>query len=122
MPKITETFYILLYIEAKGKIKLLDINEAPSRSEEECVEEEDEDSPVPRKKLRLTKDQSRRLEQSFVQNQTLNPVRLLINLIIYEINHVFFKELGFETAEREGRFSNGIEIKAKASGGVVSEP
>ncbi|XP_047939349.1 homeobox-leucine zipper protein ATHB-17-like [Salvia hispanica] len=59
--------------EAKGKIKLLDINEAPSRSEEECVEEEDEDSPVPRKKLRLTKDQSRRLEQSFVQNQTLNP-------------------------------------------------
>ncbi|KAL1553654.1 homeobox-leucine zipper protein ATHB-17-like isoform X1 [Salvia divinorum] len=64
--------------EEKGKIKLLDINEAPSRSEDECVEEEDEDSPygggpVPRKKLRLTKDQSRRLEQSFLQNQALNP-------------------------------------------------
>ncbi|KAL1531933.1 Homeobox-leucine zipper protein ATHB-17 [Salvia divinorum] len=63
--------------EAKGENKLLDINEAPSRSEEECVEEEDEDGgsagPVPRKKLRLAKDQSRRLEQSFLQNQTLNP-------------------------------------------------
>nr|WGS99086.1 HD-Zip21 protein [Salvia miltiorrhiza] len=65
--------------EAKGEMKLLDMNEAPSRSEEECVEEEDEDcpygggGPIPRKKLRLTKDQSRRLEQSFLQNQALNP-------------------------------------------------
>ncbi|XP_042034905.1 homeobox-leucine zipper protein HOX3-like [Salvia splendens] len=60
--------------EAKGEIKLLDINEAPSRSEEECVVDEDEvgGGPVRRKKLRLAKDQSRRLEQSFLQNQTLN--------------------------------------------------
>ena len=69
----------MIHIEAKGEIKLLDINEAPSRSEEECVVDEDEHgSPVRRKKLRLAKDQSRRLEQSFLQNQTLNPVCLLI--------------------------------------------
>lgn len=62
--------------------KLLDINQAPSRSEEECMEEEEDDEenpngygPTPRKKLRLTKEQSRRLEQNFLQNPTLNPVR-----------------------------------------------
>ncbi|GFP83512.1 homeobox-leucine zipper protein athb-17 [Phtheirospermum japonicum] len=60
-----------------GGMKELDINQVPS-SEEECmVEEEEEESPnnggpAPRKKLRLTKEQSRLLEESFRQNQTLN--------------------------------------------------
>lgn len=59
-----------------GAIKELDINEAP---EEECMEEDVEEEspnggPARRKKLRLTKQQSRFLEQTFLQNQTLNPV------------------------------------------------
>ncbi|XP_051148994.1 homeobox-leucine zipper protein ATHB-X-like [Andrographis paniculata] len=63
--------------------ELLDINEVPSPEQlvtEEESEEEDEESPNigdpnpnPRKKLRLTKHQSRLLEESFRQNQTLNP-------------------------------------------------
>ncbi|XP_011070725.1 homeobox-leucine zipper protein HOX3 [Sesamum indicum] len=57
----------------------VDINQvASSGTEEECMEEEDEISrndggPTPRKKLRLTKDQSRLLEESFRLNHTLNP-------------------------------------------------
>ncbi|KAL3510598.1 hypothetical protein ACH5RR_029999 [Cinchona calisaya] len=56
-------------------MKDLDINQIPSGGEEECMEDEDE-SPnggPPRKKLRLTKEQSRLLEESFRQNHTLNP-------------------------------------------------
>ncbi|XP_071929029.1 homeobox-leucine zipper protein HOX3-like [Coffea arabica] len=58
-------------------MKDLDINQIPSGGEEECMEDEDE-SPNgfgghPRKKLRLTKEQSRLLEESFRQNHTLNP-------------------------------------------------
>ncbi|KAI3453121.1 hypothetical protein Pfo_009784 [Paulownia fortunei] len=58
-------------------MKELDINQVPSSgTEEECMEEEDESpngGPAPRKKLRLTKEQSRLLEESFRQNHTLNP-------------------------------------------------
>ncbi|KAI3466993.1 hypothetical protein Pfo_023656 [Paulownia fortunei] len=59
-------------------MKELDINQAPSGTEEVCMEEEEDDEspnggPAPRKKLRLTKEQSRLLEESFLQNQTLNP-------------------------------------------------
>ncbi|KAL3644700.1 Homeobox-leucine zipper protein ATHB-17 [Castilleja foliolosa] len=63
--------------ESGGGMKELDINQVPS-SEEECMEEEEEDEspnnggPAPRKKLRLTKEQSRLLEESFRLNQTLN--------------------------------------------------
>ncbi|CAA0824450.1 Homeobox-leucine zipper protein ATHB-17 [Striga hermonthica] len=63
-------------------MKEVDINEALQPSEE-CMEEEEDDheispipgpgpGPGPRKKLRLTKEQSRLLEQSFLQNHTLN--------------------------------------------------
>ena len=38
------------------------------------VSDEDEDGPNARKKLRLTKDQSALLEESFKQHSTLNPV------------------------------------------------
>ncbi|KAL3501875.1 hypothetical protein ACH5RR_036324 [Cinchona calisaya] len=56
-------------------MKDLDINQVPSGGEEECMEDEDESPPngPPRKKLRLTKEQSRLLEESFRQNHTLNP-------------------------------------------------
>ncbi|KAL3654479.1 hypothetical protein CASFOL_004160 [Castilleja foliolosa] len=67
-----------------GAIKEIDINQlAPSGTDHhqvECMEEADDDDdgspnngPAPRKKLRLTKQQSRLLEQSFLQNHTLNP-------------------------------------------------
>ncbi|KAL0408960.1 UNVERIFIED_CONTAM: Homeobox-leucine zipper protein ATHB-17 [Sesamum radiatum] len=57
----------------------VDINQVPSSgTEDECMEEEDEISPnhggpTPRKKLRLTKEQARLLEESFKLNHTLNP-------------------------------------------------
>ncbi|KAL7000965.1 Homeobox-leucine zipper protein hox3 [Sarracenia purpurea var. burkii] len=60
----------------------LDINQVPSGEGEEewttaSMEDEDESNNIngvpPRKKLRLTKEQSRLLEESFRQNHTLNP-------------------------------------------------
>ncbi|KAJ4973246.1 hypothetical protein NE237_006420 [Protea cynaroides] len=58
----------------------LDINQVPSGGEEEWVmmgsaedEEECGGRGPPRKKLRLTKEQSRLLEESFRENHTLNP-------------------------------------------------
>jgi homeobox-leucine zipper protein len=53
--------------------------------EEEWMEVEDEEENSvngdthPRKKLRLTKEQSRLLEERFRTNHTLNPVRILVH-------------------------------------------
>ncbi|KAB5538087.1 hypothetical protein DKX38_015620 [Salix brachista] len=62
-------------------LKDLDINQAPSGAEEEEWisagredEEESTNGAPPRKKLRLSKEQSRLLEESFRQHHTLNPV------------------------------------------------
>ena len=68
-------------------VRNLDINQVPSGGEagadhEEWItasmEDEEElsngGSGPPRKKLRLTKEQSRLLEESFRQHHTLNPV------------------------------------------------
>ncbi|XP_027347874.1 homeobox-leucine zipper protein HOX3-like [Abrus precatorius] len=58
-------------------VKELDINQVPL--EEDWMasnmedEEESSNGDPPRKKLRLTKEQSRLLEESFRQNHTLNP-------------------------------------------------
>lgn len=69
----------------------LDINQVPSEEEwatgsMELIEEDDQnpnnDGGPPRKKLRLTKQQSRLLEESFRQNHTLNPVRNSSKLIL----------------------------------------
>ncbi|OVA01767.1 Homeobox domain [Macleaya cordata] len=63
-------------------MKNLDINQVPPLMEEEypatsrlVIEDEEEsgDGGPPRKKLRLTKEQSRLLEESFRENHTLNP-------------------------------------------------
>ncbi|XP_020222921.1 homeobox-leucine zipper protein HOX3 [Cajanus cajan] len=58
-------------------VKELDINQVPLEEDWMApnVEDEDESSngDPPRKKLRLTKDQSRLLEENFKQNHTLNP-------------------------------------------------
>lgn len=51
------------------------------------VSDEDEDGPNARKKLRLTKDQSALLEESFKQHSTLNPV---INLSLSLSDNYFF--------------------------------
>ncbi|KAM7463452.1 hypothetical protein LguiA_031573 [Lonicera macranthoides] len=56
-----------------GGMRDLDINQLPCLTEEEEDEEEEERrSSVPRKKLRLTKEQSLLLEESFRQNHTLS--------------------------------------------------
>ena len=57
----------------------LDINQPAYGGEEEypmgSIEEEEEEGGTPRpKKLRLSKEQSRLLEESFRQHHTLNPV------------------------------------------------
>ncbi|OIW10211.1 hypothetical protein TanjilG_27962 [Lupinus angustifolius] len=61
-----------------SSVKELDINQVPTEEEEWVVsnmedEEEHSNGDTPRKKLRLTKEQSRLLEESFTQNHTLNP-------------------------------------------------
>ncbi|XWS63916.1 hypothetical protein CRYUN_Cryun06bG0142600 [Craigia yunnanensis] len=60
-------------------VRDLDINQVPSEVAEDewitaSMEDEDEScNGAPRKKLRLTKEQSRLLEESFRQNHNLNP-------------------------------------------------
>ncbi|KHN43026.1 Homeobox-leucine zipper protein ATHB-17 [Glycine soja] len=60
-----------------SSVKELDINQVPL--EEDWMasnmedEEESSNGEPPRKKLRLTKEQSLLLEESFRQNHTLNP-------------------------------------------------
>ncbi|KAJ9153112.1 hypothetical protein P3X46_026591 [Hevea brasiliensis] len=60
-------------------VRDLDINQVPSAAEEEWItvgmddEEESTNGATPRKKLRLSKEQSRLLEESFRQHHTLNP-------------------------------------------------
>ena len=66
--------------------KELDINQVPSEEEwmttnMEEIEEESSIGGPPRKKLRLTKEQSRLLEESFRQNHTLNPVNIHTNTL-----------------------------------------
>ncbi|KAK7379924.1 hypothetical protein VNO78_34200 [Psophocarpus tetragonolobus] len=60
-----------------SSVKDLDINQVPLEEDWMVANmEDDEDSSNgdhPRKKLRLTKEQSRLLEESFKQNHTLNP-------------------------------------------------
>lgn len=62
----------------------LDINLPASGAEEEfsmgSLEDEEEEGGTPRpKKLRLSKEQSRLLEESFRQNHTLNPVSFILH-------------------------------------------
>ena len=47
------------------------------------ISDEDEDGPNARKKLRLTKEQSALLEESFKQHSTLNPVIFFFSLSLY---------------------------------------
>lgn len=79
-------------------VREFDMNRLPEvgDGEEEWAEEEEEsyiNDCKPRKKLRLSKDQSRLLEESFRLNHTLNPVSKIISkLMIFEfLNHVFYK-------------------------------
>lgn len=53
---------------------------------------DEEDGETSRKKLRLSKDQSAILEESFKEHNTLNPVRVCFTRLIYctLINYVWF--------------------------------
>ncbi|KAL6011026.1 Homeobox-leucine zipper protein hox3 [Asimina triloba] len=61
----------------------LDINQVPCGSEAWAVGviDDDEENGPPRKKLRLTKEQSRLLEETFRENQTLNPVMIRVSVL-----------------------------------------
>lgn len=76
--------------ESVFAVRGLDINQVPSiqADQEEWITagmEDEEDSSngsgPPRKKLRLTKEQSRLLEESFRQHHTLNPVRSYLSCV-----------------------------------------
>ncbi|GMI87651.1 hypothetical protein HRI_002434400 [Hibiscus trionum] len=56
-------------------VRDLDINQVPVGEDEWITAsmEDEEEAAAPRRKLRLTKEQSRLLEESFRQNHTLNP-------------------------------------------------
>lgn len=59
-----------------SSVKKLDVNRVTIEEEWMALEEEEESSvngDTPRKKLRLTKEQSHLLEESFRKNHTLNP-------------------------------------------------
>lgn len=108
----------------------LDMNKAPDEEEwmmgsMEEDEENNNGSNNPRKKLRLTKEQSHLLEQSFRQNHTLNPVHfskfplffssfrfILFIYFIYMYKYVFF--FFFSFLETEGDFGRSVEVEAKA--------
>ena len=64
----------------------LDMNQLPSSSEDD-EELSHGGSAPPRKKLRLTREQSRLLEDSFRQNHTLNPV---ITIPAFSSNNIEF--------------------------------
>ncbi|KAF9687644.1 hypothetical protein SADUNF_Sadunf02G0114600 [Salix dunnii] len=95
---------------------------------------DDEDGDAFRKKLRLSKEQSLVLEETFKEHNTLNPVSssLWANLFFFFFlllgwflipALVSFGEVrgGFVVAEGKAGFGKTVESQAKASGGVVSE-
>jgi hypothetical protein len=58
------------------------------------ISDEDEDGPNARKKLRLTKEQSALLEESFKQHSTLNPViHLSLSPTIFIFDVLFYLPL-----------------------------
>jgi len=68
-------------------VKKLDVNRVTIEEEWMTLEEEEESSvngDTPRKKLRLTKEQSHLLEESFRKNHTLNPVIIPPKSFIYQ--------------------------------------
>jgi len=87
------------------------------------ISDEDEDGPNARKKLRLTKEQSALLEESFKQHSTLNPViihqTLSLFLLYFEsyclirsryiLGSIYFV---LELAEAEASFSKAVKSTA----------
>ncbi|WCJ33540.1 homeobox-leucine zipper protein 17 [Euphorbia peplus] len=72
MPGFSSSPCLLSSSEGGLGVRDLDMNQVPG--EEELEDEEDStNGGPPRKKLRLTKEQSRLLEESFRQHHTLNP-------------------------------------------------
>lgn len=91
------------------------------------LEEEEESNVNPRKKLRLTKEQSRLLEESFRKNHTLNPVcyspKSFFLCHARSILTMFIRDAIFiQYTEAERVFGNAAETPTKTSGGVVSKP
>ncbi|KAJ4843388.1 Homeobox-leucine zipper protein hox3 [Turnera subulata] len=80
MPGFSSSPCLQLSGDQRGcALKNLDINQVPSGAAEEWItngmedEEESSNGAPPRKKLRLSKEQSRLLEESFRLHHTLNP-------------------------------------------------
>ncbi|KAL2558940.1 Homeobox-leucine zipper protein ATHB-17 [Forsythia ovata] len=84
----------------------LDINQVPSLGVQEEYESQNEGPPT--KKLRLTKEQSRVLEESFRQNHTLNPKQKegLSEQLMLKPRQV---EVWFQN--RRARYSEGFGIE-----------
>lgn len=82
-------------------VRDLGINQTPKKEEDRGwimigttphINEEDENlGGRPRKKLRLIKEQSHILEESFIQNNTLTPVSIYINQFYGSVCFVYVK-------------------------------
>lgn len=88
-------------------------------------DEDDDGGETARKKLRLSREQSAVLEETFKEHTTLNPVSGILvffswcevgfcNIIIYLFFWVF--------SEAQGGFGEAAESTASTSGSLVSEP
>lgn len=99
------------------------------------ISDEDEDgATAARKKLRLTKDQSAMLEESFKEHSTLNPVIIIIIIIIisfysyisyyyfFNIFHIYLSNFCHGFTETEASFSQRVKSNTSSSWGLVPEP
>lgn len=92
--------------------------------------DEEEDGTTARKKLRLTKEQSALLEESFKQHSTLNPV-IIFSLLLFSstclnimtfnsVRLIFSSSIG--VPETEASFGQAVKSSASTSRSVVPEP
>jgi len=93
--------------------------------------DEEEDGTTARKKLRLTKEQSALLEESFKQHSTLNPVIIISLLILFSSMHQYISWLSISSlilsssigvTETETSFGQAVRSSASTSRSVVPEP
>ena len=86
------------------------------------ISDEDEDGCNTRKKLRLSKQQSALLEESFKQNSTLNPVSFSIYIpLLNQLYKSSIHILSFFSSETKANLSQTPKPTPKTSGSMVSK-
>jgi hypothetical protein len=70
-----------------------DNGDARNSSREGGVDSDDEENGSTRKKLRLSKEQSAFLEETFKEHTTLNPVRTIFHFIFLSLCHIYLNRI-----------------------------